>query len=116
MAKKFVPVVQTDRIGTEQPPHALDQIGIGRFQHKVKVILHQAIRVNLPSGFLAALCQRLEVILAIHVVQKDGLAAIPAAHDMVNSSRIFNSQFAWHGQLSAASPAMSTRKSCYTMV
>jgi hypothetical protein len=82
------------------------------------MILHQAIRVNLPAGLLATFRKGFDPAsagLAINVVQKDSFAAVPAAHDMVNGSRILNSHLAWHGQLRAAPPTVSTRKTepCY---
>src|SRR6266404_4106618 len=63
----------------------------------------QAIGMDLEPGFLASFCQRLEEILPVHIVQIDVLLAVPAAHDVVNSPRILDSELSRHGQEPAPS-------------
>ena len=97
MAEEFVPVVEPDGVGALQPGHAGHQIGIGRFQHQMIMIAHQAIGVNLPVRFLARFGQRLEEILPVHIVQEDVLTPVTPAHDMIHGPCIFDPSFAWHG-------------------
>ena len=42
---------------------------------------------------------RVGELLAIHVVQENIVAAIPAAHYMVNRPRILNADLTWHGRV-----------------
>jgi len=52
--------------------------------------------MHLPVRLLTRLGQRLEEILPVHIVQKDVLAPISTAHDMVRCPRILNAQLARH--------------------
>ena len=42
-------------VGAEEPFHAGDKIGLGRFGHEIKVITHETPSMELPTGFLAGL-------------------------------------------------------------
>jgi hypothetical protein len=55
--------------------------------------------MHLPISLLASLRQRFEKILPIHVVQKNILLPVSAAHHVIHGSRIFNAQFSRHGPL-----------------
>jgi hypothetical protein len=57
MSKLLVPPVEARGIGAQEPFHAGYQVGFWRFNHQMKVIGHQAIRVQLPIGFIAAFTQ-----------------------------------------------------------
>jgi hypothetical protein len=65
----------------------------------MKMIGHQAIGMRQKAGLLAGLGQGLEKILPVHVVEENWFPAIPAAHDMVDRSGIFNAQLARHGAI-----------------
>ena len=80
VTKMFVPAVEPHRVGAQQPLHAGDQVCARGLDDEMKVIRHQAIRVNLPAGFLARLPEGLEKELAIVVSMKDVFAPIPATH------------------------------------
>ena len=97
MAKQLVAVIEPNRAGAQEPAHAPDQVRLGRFHHHVEVVAHQAIGMNLPAGFLASLGQGFQKILPVDVVQKNVLAAVAAAHDVVNSAWVFHPDFAGHG-------------------
>ena len=75
--------------------------------HQVKMVAHQAIGMHLEAGLLAGLRQGLEKILPVHVIQKNVLTPVAAAHHMVNGARILNSQFSRHGSHSTDAPPTS---------
>src|SRR5206468_10106330 len=50
MAAKAVSPVELLSVGTQEPLHARAQVRTGRFHHQVKMIAHQTIGMNLPSG------------------------------------------------------------------
>jgi len=75
-----------------KPLHRANQIALRSFQQQVVMIAHQAPSMdnhlvpntNLPQGSNKK--------IGIPIPLEDLLALIPAAHDMIPSSRIFNSQ------------------------
>ena len=64
----------------------------------MKVIVHQAIGLHLPTGLAARLSQRLKKALAVAVILKEGFASIPAIHHMINRSGILDSKFSGHSR------------------
>ena len=88
------------------------KVSIGRLQHHVVMIAHQAIRMNLPASLLACLGQRLEEVLSVHVIEVDVFAPIPTAHHMVHCTWIFHPQLARHETIPRViRPRSSTPKS-----
>ena len=69
---------------------------MGRLQHQMKMIAHQAVRVHLPLRFVTSLAQRGQELLAVLVVPEDILALVPTVHDVVHCPGIFNAQLARH--------------------
>jgi hypothetical protein len=94
--EKLVPMIQAQSIAAEKPAHARHQIGVRSFDHEVKVIGHQAIRVNLKPRLVAGFGQSLEKILPIDIARKDALTTITTAHYMINRASILNSDFPGH--------------------
>ncbi len=80
MPDQFVPVIEPDGVGALQPGHARHQVGVGCFEHQMIVVGHEAVRMYLPTGLEAGLRQGLQEILAVHVIEVNVSAAIPAAH------------------------------------
>src|ERR1035441_3605391 len=76
MPKKLLPVVQADGVRAEEPPHPGHKVGVGRFQHQVEVVPHQAVSMHLPAGFLGTLRQRLEELLTINIIEKNVLSPV----------------------------------------
>ena len=52
--------------------------------------------MHLKTRLLTHLCQRLEEILSIHVIDEDVLPAITSAHDVINRTRVLNSDLSRH--------------------
>jgi len=73
-----MPVVESNRVGAQQPPHSRDKVGLGCLDHQVEVIAHQAIGMHLEPRFLARLRQGLEEILPVNVILEGVLPAIPS--------------------------------------
>src|ERR1035437_8420646 len=115
MPTELVPMIQTNGESAQQPSHPRDQVCVRRLDDQMKMIAHEAIRVDLKAGFLAGFRQGLEEILSIHIVQENVLAAISAAHDVVDGPLILDSHFARHGPESAESRPLSQTKMNQTM-
>jgi hypothetical protein len=62
----------------------------------MKMILHEAIRMNFPRGFGTGLAERFDETTAVQLVLEDGFAAVAAIHDVVDRAGIFDAQFAGH--------------------
>ena len=91
MAEQLVAAVEPARVSAEKPFHARNQVRLGRFDHQVKMIRHEAIGMNLPARLAARLAQGLDKPLAVGVVVKDRFAPVPTIHDVV-----LNPKFARH--------------------
>jgi hypothetical protein len=100
----LVPVIEADGVGTLQPRHVGNQIGVGRFELQVVMVAHQAVGVNLPIRFLARFRQRFEKILPVHILQENSLAPVALAHDVRHRRRILDSHLAWHQAISCGMP------------
>ena len=63
----------------------------------MKMIRHQAIRMDLPTRLGARLPERFQKALPIRVIFENGFAAVAAIHDVVNRAWILDSELAGHG-------------------
>jgi hypothetical protein len=81
MTNELVPVVEPDGVSAPQPAHAGDQVCIGGLHHQVVVVGNETIGMDLPARLLAGLGQSFEKVVAVHVIQKNVLAPVAAAHD-----------------------------------
>jgi len=52
--------------------------------------------LNLPPGLLTSLGQRLEEIVAVHIVPEDVFPAVAPAHHMVDGPGVLDSGFSRH--------------------
>ena len=68
MPEQLVPMVQPDGVGAQQLARAFDQVGVRGFGHQMKMILHQAIGMDLPTRLLARFGESLEEILPVYIV------------------------------------------------
>src|SRR6266699_77449 len=76
MAEKFVSPVEAGSIGSQQPFHAVHQIGFWRFDHEMEMSAHEAPGMDLPVGFGARLTECFNEQLAILVATEDNFALI----------------------------------------
>ena len=67
------------------PGTSRGEVGLGRFDDETEMVSHQAIRVNLPAGFLAGLAEGGEEAAPVKVVLEDVFEAFAAVHDVVGS-------------------------------
>src|ERR1051326_960959 len=96
VAKLLVPMIEAVGINAEQPLHSFNPCGPGCLCHEMKVIVHQAPRVNLPVGFLTGFCQRVQEEQPVLVVVEYGIPAVATVHDVINRAWILNSELASH--------------------
>ena len=87
----MVPSVIFLSIDAVQVAHADGQIGIGRFDHEVVVVIHEAIGVADPVVPLNNCAEDEKEYLPILIVAEYLVPRIPARGNMINSFRIFNS-------------------------
>ena len=62
----------------------------------MKMIEHQAIRVNLPVRLGTDFAQSGEKPFAVKIIVKNWLAPVAAIHHMINRTGIFDAQLSWH--------------------
>ena len=117
VTKKLVPMIEPNGVGAQQPAHPVHEIGVGCFNHQVEMIAHQAIGMDLETGFRAGFGQRFEEIVAINIGFVDVLLAVATAHDVVDGAGILDSELSWHGPDDASAPAGSQPRKlqCYSL-
>src|SRR5438045_6865023 len=81
MPEVLVAAVEPAGINAHQPFHPGHQVGLGRLHHQMKMIAHEAKRMNLPAGFLARFGQGVEEEFSIGNVGENGLKVIAAVHE-----------------------------------
>ena len=91
-------MIQTDGVGTEQPAHSFHQVGLRGLDHQMKVVVHEAISMHLPTALLTGFGQGFEETVSVHVVEKYVFPSVPTTQDMINGPGIFHPQLAWHGR------------------
>jgi len=96
MAELSVPAVEPAGIGAQQPFHAGDQRGLGRFEDQMKMVGHQAIGMDLPARFSAGFRQRLQKQVVTRLRSGDRCAPVPTVHHLIKRPRILDSQLARH--------------------
>ena len=60
MTPKTVPAIELLSVGTQKPLHARAQVAARRFYYEMKMIAHQTVGVNLPTGPAASLSQKIK--------------------------------------------------------
>ncbi|MDA1276386.1 MAG: hypothetical protein O2960_20405 [Verrucomicrobia bacterium] len=80
----------------KKPFHPRNEIPSWRLDDNVKVVVHQAKRVDMPGGLLSSLAESLEKALSIDVVRKNRLATVFAVHHMANGSGKFYALWSRH--------------------
>src|ERR1017187_4002918 len=96
MTKELMPPVEARSIRAQKPLHASDQVGLGRFDHQMKVVQHQTISMNLPACFVARFAEGFQKTLPILIVLENRFSPVSPVHDVIDRSRILHSQFARH--------------------
>src|SRR6266478_8352235 len=90
MAKFLMPPVVAAGVSAQQPLHSNDQIGLRGFEHQMKVIAHQAIRMDLPAGLFTSLPERFKKALPVLVVIENGVAPVASAHQVIDRAAVLN--------------------------
>src|SRR5438477_12794270 len=96
MAAKAMASIELLSVGTQKALHACAQIRTGRLYHQMKMIAHQTISMNLPSGSSADPRQKLKEKLSIAIILKNDFASVAPTQDMINRPRILNAQWPGH--------------------
>src|SRR5439155_809032 len=79
--------VEPSGVSAQKPFHARNQVRLGRFDHQVKMIGHEAIGMNLPSRLAARLAQGVDKPLAVGVVVEDR-KGVPAFVECFNPVQV----------------------------
>src|SRR3974390_669600 len=96
VAQFLLSVIEAIGVNAKKPLHSIDQVSARRFSDQVKVVVHQAERVDLPIGLLAGLPERLQKQEPVLVVVKNWLAPVATVHDVVDRPGVLHSEFASH--------------------
>ena len=86
--------IETVRVHSQEPFHADDEVGLGRFDDEMKMVGHQDIGMNLPAGAGTALGQEFEEGPPIGVVLKDAFAPIATVEQVVDGTGILQPKLA----------------------
>ena len=86
-----VSAIEARSVRAQQPFHAGDQVGLRCFDHQVKVVGHETVGMDLPTGLLAGLAQGGEKALAVLVIRVNVLPPVTPVHDVVNGTRVLDS-------------------------
>ena len=92
-----VAAIEALGIDAVQLSHAAGQVGLGRLDQQVKVVVHQAVGVAVPPEALDDRGESVQECFAVFVVAKHFLARIAARGHMIDSARKFDAQRAGHG-------------------
>jgi hypothetical protein len=76
--------------------HAIDQIGPGGFDDRMKMIVHHTPGMHLPVGLLTSFVESSKEELPVRVVGENGLAPVPTVYDMINGTRTLNAECSGH--------------------
>ena len=96
MAPQTVSAIELLSVGTQQPLHAGAQIAPRRFHNEMKMVIHEAIGVNLPPSPPAGPGQQLKEELPIGVMSKDCFAPVTTAKHVIDRARILDAQRSGH--------------------
>ena len=96
VAEEFMASVEAAGVGAEEPFHAGDEIGLGRFGDEMKMIAHEAPGVELPAGFFAGLTEGIEKTAAILIVVEDGFTPVPTINQVVDGPGKLNARSEEH--------------------
>ena len=96
MTEELVPMIQTQRVGAQEPAHPRHQAAIGSLHQEMKMIAHEAVRMHLEIRFLTGFSQGLEEVLAVHIIGEDVLPAITTTHDVLDGTGVFDAELTRH--------------------
>ena len=96
MTGPAVPTYPPDGVTGEEPLHAAREIGLGSAEEEVEVVGHEDKGEELPAEQAGDAFQGIPPVLAIAVIADDVLTAVAACHDMMDRTREFKAQPAWH--------------------
>ena len=82
--------VEARCISAEKPLHPGNQVRLRRLNHEMKMVRHETERMHLPACLDTRISQCLEKRFAIRIVNKDVIAAVAAAHDMIDRAGELN--------------------------
>jgi hypothetical protein len=71
----------------------------------MKMVSHEAKRVNLKVPLLTGFTKSFEKELPIAIISHDAVTMIASAHDVINRAWILHPEFARHGRTLASSRA-----------
>ena len=99
--------VEATGVAVLQPTHPLHEIALGRFNHRVIMVVHQHPGIDPPPRALAGLAQRFDKQLAVLVVNDNRFPPIAPSHHVVDRSWILDTRLAGHGGVLKESARLS---------
>jgi hypothetical protein len=95
-APRAMPAIEAPGIHVLQPFHTGDQVGLGRFQKQVVVIVQQHPSVDAPPGAAASFGQGGEPVAPVVLIPENRLPPIAPRHDVIERACILESDVASH--------------------
>lgn len=108
----LMPAIEPHAIGHVEPLPCLAQVGLGRFQQQMEMIVHENPPVQTGPKPLRQLAQKLEEMQTVPVVAEDGPALVAARRHMIPSSGTLNPQWTSHAGRMGIPRQMSIMKMC----
>src|SRR5438128_4642695 len=90
MSDQLVLTIEPPRVGPQEPFHSGYKIGLGGFDHQVKMVTHQTPGMHLPIRTQALLPKGFQKQQPICVVPENGPSSIPTAHEVINRPLILH--------------------------
>jgi hypothetical protein len=91
-----MPLVEGARVRAMQPPHAVTQVRLRRFDEEMDVVVHEAVGEKPPMTILDRVPQRSEISPAVEVVIEDHPLVVTASKDVEDPSCNLLAQLACH--------------------
>jgi len=96
MTRQAVTPVKLLGVGTQEPLHPCTQVAARCFHDQMKMVAHQTEGMNLPGCSTTSASQQLEKECSIFVVVDDGLPPIASTEQMIDGTRVLDSEGTSH--------------------
>ena len=96
MALSSVPAVEIHRLGGVESLHEFAEIGLTGRKHKVKMVIHEDVGVELDVVEMDGGFEGLQKSASVRVIPEDGVSSISPACHMIPCTRVFYSERSGH--------------------
>jgi hypothetical protein len=108
MAYAAVPEVEDLCVPALEKPHPLAEVGVGRLNQEVDMVVHEAVAQAAPSKPAGGGLQPAEVEPAISIVAVDGLTVISASEHVVDPAGLVLARLPGHSSFKPGGERFAT--------